>query len=193
MALYAWSYLKFAAGGQGAILALLNSAVHVVMYTYYFLSGLGPRFQKYLWWKKYVTKMQLVQFMLMLAYCVWTHLTPRCQFANNFTYFICTNVSIFLLLFLNFYSKSYVSANKTPEQQIKEAFEKGKSGIAVNSRNGLCKGGANKLPNEMVDEKSYEMDLSYCNDNANSEVFITRRSTKAAYASECEFSDVLKK
>lgn len=60
MALYAWSYLKFAAGGQGAILALLNSAVHVVMYTYYFLSGLGPRFQKYLWWKKYVTTMQLV-------------------------------------------------------------------------------------------------------------------------------------
>ncbi|KOB52260.1 Elongation of very long chain fatty acids protein, partial [Operophtera brumata] len=60
MAIYSWSYLKFAAGGEGAVLALLNSIVHVVMYTYYLLSGLGPRFQKYLWWKKYVTKMQLV-------------------------------------------------------------------------------------------------------------------------------------
>lgn len=64
MALYSWSYLKFAAGGEGAVLALLNSIVHVVMYTYYLLSGLGPRFQKYLWWKKYVTKMQLVSLFL---------------------------------------------------------------------------------------------------------------------------------
>ncbi|XP_041976168.1 elongation of very long chain fatty acids protein 7-like isoform X2 [Aricia agestis] len=107
MALYSWSYLKFAAGGEGTILALLNSLVHVVMYSYYLLSGLGPKYQKYLWWKKYVTKMQLLQFLLMLAYCAWTYNSPRCQFAVGFTYFISANVTIFLILFLNFYSKSY--------------------------------------------------------------------------------------
>ena len=43
-------------------LALLNSSVHVVMYLYYFLSAFGPKMQKYLWWKKYITKLQLVSY-----------------------------------------------------------------------------------------------------------------------------------
>jgi len=40
--------------------AMINSFVHVLMYTYYGLSALGPRVQKYLWWKKYLTRVQLV-------------------------------------------------------------------------------------------------------------------------------------
>ena len=40
--------------------ALINSIVHVVMYSYYALSCLGPRVQKYLWWKKHITHLQLV-------------------------------------------------------------------------------------------------------------------------------------
>lgn len=40
--------------------ALINSFVHVVMYSYYALSCLGPSVQKYLWWKKHITHLQLV-------------------------------------------------------------------------------------------------------------------------------------
>ena len=40
--------------------ALINSIVHVVMYSYYALSCLGPSVQKYLWWKKHITHLQLV-------------------------------------------------------------------------------------------------------------------------------------
>jgi len=39
---------------------MINSLVHVLMYTYYGLSALGPHMQKYLWWKKYLTRIQLV-------------------------------------------------------------------------------------------------------------------------------------
>jgi elongation of very long chain fatty acids protein 4 len=39
---------------------MLNSFVHTIMYAYYGLSALGPWVQKYLWWKKYITQMQLV-------------------------------------------------------------------------------------------------------------------------------------
>lgn len=42
------------------MMGFLNSMVHVVMYTYYLIAGLGPQYQKYVWWKKHVTKMQLV-------------------------------------------------------------------------------------------------------------------------------------
>ena len=41
--------------------AMINSFIHVVMYTYYLLSALGPSVRKYLWWKKYLTAMQLVR------------------------------------------------------------------------------------------------------------------------------------
>ena len=50
------------AGGLGTFHALLNSIVHVIMYTYYGLTALGPSFQKYLWWKKYLTSIQLVRY-----------------------------------------------------------------------------------------------------------------------------------
>ncbi len=38
------------------------------MYTYYALSALGPEFQKYLWWKKYITILQLAQFLFGIFY-----------------------------------------------------------------------------------------------------------------------------
>ncbi|ELW66255.1 Elongation of very long chain fatty acids protein 7 [Tupaia chinensis] len=55
-----WFGVKFAAGGLGTFHAFLNTAVHVVMYSYYGLCALGPAYQKYLWWKKYLTSLQLV-------------------------------------------------------------------------------------------------------------------------------------
>lgn len=47
-----WFGVKFAAGGLGTFHAFLNTAVHVVMYSYYGLCAMGPAYQKYLWWKK---------------------------------------------------------------------------------------------------------------------------------------------
>lgn len=60
MAFNTWIVVKYIAGGQGSFTAGLNSFVHIIMYSYYLLSGFGTRFQKYLWWKKYITKLQLV-------------------------------------------------------------------------------------------------------------------------------------
>jgi elongation of very long chain fatty acids protein 7 len=38
----------------------VNNIVHVIMYTYYMMSAMGPQYQKYLWWKKHLTLLQLV-------------------------------------------------------------------------------------------------------------------------------------
>lgn len=46
-------------GGHGTLLGLINSFIHVVMYAYYMLSAI-PSMQKYLWWKRYLTIMQIV-------------------------------------------------------------------------------------------------------------------------------------
>lgn len=60
MAILSWIAVKYVAGGHSAYLGLLNTAVHAVMYTYYLLAALGPQFKKYLWWKKYITQIQIV-------------------------------------------------------------------------------------------------------------------------------------
>ncbi|CAG2171312.1 unnamed protein product, partial [Oppiella nova] len=51
-------------GGPATLFPLLNTFVHIVMYTYYALSALGPSVQKYLWWKRYITQIQLIQFVI---------------------------------------------------------------------------------------------------------------------------------
>jgi len=39
---------------------VINSFVHIIMYSYYFLAALGPKMRKHLWWKKYLTRIQIV-------------------------------------------------------------------------------------------------------------------------------------
>jgi len=39
---------------------MVNSFIHTLMYVYYGLAAIGPSMQKYLWWKRYMTKLQLV-------------------------------------------------------------------------------------------------------------------------------------
>ena len=40
--------------------AMVNSLIHVAMYLYYALAACGPKVQKYLCWKKYLTILQMV-------------------------------------------------------------------------------------------------------------------------------------
>lgn len=47
-------------GGHSTFFALLNSFVHIVMYFYYMIAAMGPKYQKYIWWKKYLTTFQMV-------------------------------------------------------------------------------------------------------------------------------------
>jgi len=72
------------AGGHGSFCGLINSFVHIIMYTYYLLAALGPSVQKYLWWKTHLTKLQLVRLLYvcrvgyetayLLLHCVQTYI-----------------------------------------------------------------------------------------------------------------------
>nr|CAD7417114.1 unnamed protein product [Timema poppensis] len=114
-------------GEQGVIIGFLNSMVHVVMYSYYMMAAMGPQFQKYLWWKKYITWIQLVcsmidsvllsadlltQFCLMLTYLL-SLLAYDCKLPKILTLFFVGNVIVFLYLFLDFYKKAYSSKKLT--------------------------------------------------------------------------------
>lgn len=55
-------------GGHSTFFGFLNTFVHIIMYTYYLLSALGPHMQRYLWWKKYLTTLQMVTYTPALIY-----------------------------------------------------------------------------------------------------------------------------
>lgn len=47
-------------GSHGTLLGVINAFVHVIMYSYYFLTSYRPELKDSLWWKKHITQIQLV-------------------------------------------------------------------------------------------------------------------------------------
>lgn len=64
MPMISWGTTKYFPGGHGTFVGVINSFVHIIMYTYYLLAAMGPQYQKYLWWKKYITNIQMVRSLL---------------------------------------------------------------------------------------------------------------------------------
>ena len=74
MVLLGWGGTKYIAGGHGIFVGLINSVVHAVMYFYYLLSVVKPEYKKSVWWKKYITQLQMVsEFMLPINFRIYTH------------------------------------------------------------------------------------------------------------------------
>lgn len=115
-----WFFLKFAPGGNSAIFPFLNSIIHTVMYSYYFLATY-PALQASLWWKKYLTLAQIVQFFIMIVHSAQPLFIPTCQFPKVF---LMTNIifsCIFIYLFTNFYLNAYCS--KETRQALKSKLQ----------------------------------------------------------------------
>ncbi|PWA15840.1 hypothetical protein CCH79_00008932 [Gambusia affinis] len=111
-----WFGVRFSAGGQGTFHALLNCVVHVIMYTYYGLTAMGPNYQKYLWWKKYLTTIQLIQFVLVTTHISQYFFMEDCPYQFPiFIYIIGLYGLIFLFLFLNFWYHAYTKGKRLPK------------------------------------------------------------------------------
>ncbi|XP_045764942.1 elongation of very long chain fatty acids protein 4-like isoform X2 [Maniola jurtina] len=90
-----------------AILGGINGMVHVVMYTYYGLSAF-PSMVKYLWWKKYITTLQLVQFFTIIAHHFVSYKIGRCEEFDILFLAVIFHLFLFVCLFLDFYIKTYI-------------------------------------------------------------------------------------
>ncbi|CAH2232416.1 jg19351 [Pararge aegeria aegeria] len=93
-----WLTLKYEPTYSTMFLGTLNSFVHVIMYTYYGLSAF-PNLEKYLWWKKYITSMQLIQFVLVLIHAVANLHYSGCAPSNTLMITILINGFLFIYLF----------------------------------------------------------------------------------------------
>ncbi|KAG8188616.1 hypothetical protein JTE90_005971 [Oedothorax gibbosus] len=107
-----WFGIKFAPGGYNAFFPFLNSFIHVIMYTYYGLAAMGEKYQKYLFWKKYMTYMQLMQFVAVILYAISLHVNS-CDISTTFILMNFIHALLFFGLFLNFFVQSYVRRSNT--------------------------------------------------------------------------------
>ncbi|XP_074110770.1 very long chain fatty acid elongase AAEL008004-like isoform X1 [Cotesia typhae] len=141
MPMSVWFGVKFTPGGHSTFFGLLNSFVHIVMYTYYLLAALGPQVQPYLWWKKYLTAFQMIQFIAIMIHA-FQLLFIECNYPKAFVWWIGLHAVMFFFLFNEFYKQQY--SDKKSSIRAKNA-----AAAAVNAATSNC------IPNGLSNGKSY--------------------------------------
>ncbi|XP_065348014.1 very long chain fatty acid elongase 4-like isoform X1 [Cloeon dipterum] len=130
-----WIGVKWVPSGSTFLPAMVNSCIHVVMYTYYALAAMGPKIAKFLWWKKYLTIMQLIQFTTALIMGI-NGIRTGCDFPLWMQYALVIYMMSFIVLFGNFYIKAYIDRHLA---QGKKNARNG-NGCAVKPSNGVANG-----------------------------------------------------
>eukprot|EP00271_Cylindrocystis_brebissonii_P016019 TRINITY_DN39151_c0_g1_i1.p1 TRINITY_DN39151_c0_g1~~TRINITY_DN39151_c0_g1_i1.p1 ORF type:complete len:282 (-),score=15.24 TRINITY_DN39151_c0_g1_i1:469-1314(-) len=105
-----WMMAYRCPGGDAYFSALFNSWIHVAMYLYYLLAALigkdEKRRKKYLFWGKYLTVMQMVQFASFIAQSVYGLLRPETYPVGVCRVLFVYSLSL-LLFFCDFFFKKY--------------------------------------------------------------------------------------
>lgn len=132
MAYLWWIGIKWVAGGQSMMAALVNSMVHVIMYFYYALAAMG--LHRFLWWKKHITHLQLIQFFGAGTQAVWS-LYIDCPFPKWMHLTLIAYACSLIVLFLNFYIHAYCKRKHS-----------GKGSSATSNGTPVSNGTADKAP-----------------------------------------------
>ncbi|KAG6446370.1 elongation of very long chain fatty acids protein AAEL008004 isoform X3 [Manduca sexta] len=125
MPMSVWFGVKFTPGGHSTFFGLLNTFVHIIMYTYYMLAAMGPQMRKFLWWKKYLTSLQMVQFVGIMVHA-FQLLFIECDYPRAFVWWIGMHAVMFFFLFKDFYNNSYSKPRvraKSPQPETTEIKE----------------------------------------------------------------------
>jgi len=119
---------------------VLNLTVHVVMYYYYLLTCFGVR----VWWKKHLTTLQIIQFVLDLAFvyvCAYSYFAytyapglpnyGSCAGSETAALFGVISLTSYLLLFIQFFIETY-NKKKTSAALIVNGGVKAANGVKMN-------------------------------------------------------------
>ncbi|XP_053691108.1 elongation of very long chain fatty acids protein AAEL008004-like [Sabethes cyaneus] len=111
MVLVTYLAFIFVPGGQTVMLGIWNTLVHAVMYFYYFVASYGNQYS--IWWKKYITLLQLVQFVhLGLHFGIPALFGMNCGFPRFWLWIGFLQAAFILTMFADFYVQSYVKKRK---------------------------------------------------------------------------------
>lgn len=139
---------KYFPNGHGTLVGLINCFVHVIMYSYYLISGLGPEYQKYLWWKKHVTTLQLVQFCIVFVHNFIAIVDSTCEYPKPLSVLLCLHSLQFIYMFGSFYYATYIKSPQVAANGKTNGKANGKANGVVNGKsNGEANGNTNGIFN----------------------------------------------
>lgn len=92
---------------------------------------MGPEYQKYIWWKKYLTSFQMLQFIAIFAH-QFQLLFTECDYPKTFMIWIAIHGLMFLFLFSDFYKVNY---SKVPKKKNQGACMVSQSYLLTNQLN----------------------------------------------------------
>ncbi|KAL9697690.1 hypothetical protein quinque_001131 [Culex quinquefasciatus] len=105
-------FTKFVSGSHATLLGLINSWVHVIMYFYYFLTSFRPELKNSLWWKKHITQVQLIQFLILMVHFGLPLVFGYCNYPVYLLFIGFTQNVFMFTLFADFYVKAYIKKRK---------------------------------------------------------------------------------
>ncbi|CAH2107727.1 unnamed protein product [Euphydryas editha] len=122
MVMMVWGAGTYLPGGHGSSVGLINSFVHVIMYSYYLLTVAAPSMKNSVTLKKFVTQIQILQFLLLVLHVGSIVFIPDCAYPRWVTAIFLPQNLFMLILFVDFYIKNYI---KKPKQsaQVKKIEE----------------------------------------------------------------------
>jgi len=115
-----WVITYYAPGGESYFSVILNSFVHVAMYGYYLWASFAPKpdptkrphWTQPAYWKEYITRSQMVQFMAMLTQASYDLITGVPGYPRFCIWILFYYMFTMLGLFGNFYLRAYCSKGK---------------------------------------------------------------------------------
>jgi len=115
-----WVVISWIPGGQSYFGSSLNCMVHVFMYSYYGLSVI-PSLKGKLWWKKYITTIQLVQFMITFTHTtvgLYQSAKGQCSFPLWGQLLLWIYMIIMMCLFTNFFVHEYIKKTNDAKRKM---------------------------------------------------------------------------
>ncbi|XP_063230867.1 very long chain fatty acid elongase 7-like [Bacillus rossius redtenbacheri] len=107
MVISSYMVSKYYTGGHLTLVGELNSFVHMVMYTYYLMTSIHSKYSQLIWFKKFITQLQMVQFLILTVQSFPTLFWENCDYPK-WLRAISTVQNVFMFcLFGNFYKTAY--------------------------------------------------------------------------------------
>lgn len=125
-----YAFMTFMPGSHSTMLGVINLLVHTVMYSYYFVTSLRP-IQETLWWKRYITQLQLAQFGYLAIHFLLVIIRNPCGHPAVVTFVGFIQNLFMFALFFEFYYKSYMKKPKQTEK--KEISDDGVTSRKINN------------------------------------------------------------
>ncbi|XP_075225871.1 uncharacterized protein LOC142327007 [Lycorma delicatula] len=107
-----WISTAYIGPSFAIVFGAVNTFVHSVMYFYYLLTAARPEYKKSVWWKRHLTQLQLIQFIVITVHAILNLLNPSSIFPKGLVVFFIPQGVIMYVLFWDFYKKAYNKQKK---------------------------------------------------------------------------------